>query len=89
MYLYVPVHGTILLMEIRFKKEKSRRPNVTLYLMARFLETYVSSKHTGTIYSRKIKAIVPEQLACRLMRFGSFVYIDNVLISNWFQYPQF
>lgn len=71
------------------KRKKSRRPNVTLYLMARFLETYVSSKHTGTIYSRKIKAIVPEQLACRLMRFGSFVYIDNVLISNWFQYPQF
>lgn len=54
MYLYVPVHGTILLMEVRFKKEKSRRPNVTLYLMARFLETYISPKHTGKI-AEKLK----------------------------------
>lgn len=42
MYLYVPVYGTILLMEIRFKKEKSR--NIKLNLMAQFLETHISPK---------------------------------------------
>lgn len=42
MYLYVPVHGTVLLMEIRFKKEKSR--NIKLNLVAQFLETYISPK---------------------------------------------
>lgn len=40
MYLYVPVHGTVLLMEIRFKKEKSR--NIKLNLVAQFLETHIS-----------------------------------------------